>query len=154
MPNVVLTAWRSIQKLFRGQTDADVTINNALDELDKCVPWQLARDEIDVAGTGRVVLFTVPTGKRLIVTSVVLRSVDVSSLATNPTLSLGGNSTDYDDFSASASRDLDGIAKLKLVSPPATWVSYAANIEFSVKITGAAPGLVIGVDVFGYTVDA
>jgi hypothetical protein len=155
MATILTTIFCGIQKLFKGQLDAHETINNALDELDKRMPYQLARlEDIDAGVTGQVPLVSVPAGRVLIVTQTVLRGIDVSSIAGNPSISAGGNSPDFDDFAADATRDLDTARNLIYLNPPASPLSYAAGTDFSLNINSAALGMIMAADVFGYFVDA
>lgn len=112
---------------------------------------------IDATSTGSTVLYTVPPGKSLVVTRVVVRctSFTAGSKAQEAVASFGANSATYDDYLNTVTYTVDAANKAIHASVLDSAVPvYGAGDEFRVIIeTGSDADVETwAVDVFGYLV--
>jgi len=154
------TRRKALTEVLHGQLDADVQILQAQRELDDAVPYVVGgTDEatpIDAKTAGETTLVTVPAGKALVVTEVVLYAAVISSPSGNPSISLGGNASTYNDYSADGARVLNALGKYnRTLGPTGDQTAYAAAATFKLKINTPATGTTykIHADVIGYLID-
>lgn len=115
---------------------------------------------IDAKTVAITSLYTVPTGKRLIVTSIVIRvtAFTAGGKSVQAIASFGGNSATYDDFLNSVTYTVaaNNVRIEDAAALASAFPSYAAAAIFKISIeTGSdATTETWAVDVFGYLVDA
>lgn len=113
---------------------------------------------IDAKGVAATTLYTVPTGKSLVVDHIVIRvtGFTVGTKGVQAIASFGGNSATYDDFLNSVTYTVAAVNKfIKDRAALATvFPIYAAAAVFKISIeTGSdATAETWAVDVFGYLV--
>lgn len=111
---------------------------------------------IDAKTVAQTTLFTVPTGKSMIVTHVVIRvtAFTVGSKTVQTVASFGGNSATYDDYIDSATYTVAAVDKVTIDSNWAAAPVYAAATVFKLAVeTGSnATTETWAVDVLGYLV--
>lgn len=113
---------------------------------------------IDAKTVAATTLYTVPTGKTLIVTHVVIRctAFTVGTKSIQAIASFGGNSATWDDFLNSVTYTIagTGVRIMDRAALATVFPTYAAAATFKISIeTGSdATAETWAVDVFGYLV--
>lgn len=113
---------------------------------------------IDAKSVATTELFSVPTGKSMIVTKRVIRVTEftVGSKGVQAVASFGGNSATYDDWQNSATITVAAVSKAFVYNAPddTALPVYASGTSFRVSIeTGSdATTETWAVDLFGYLV--
>lgn len=131
-------------------------------DLKKCAFALLASKsgvDLNAVADTEAVLFIVPTGKKAIVSAVVIHTLSADADAAVITLGkAGGNCDEF--LGDQTLSNLDGVTKAAILQavPNATPVAQtilAAGESFGVEITTAAGGACTATfDVFGYLIDA
>lgn len=104
---------------------------------------------ISLNALAETTLYTCPTGKSCIVTSVVLRAP--SAAVTTASISLGWNTANADDVIANGVRTLTGATNYIVIPAANDAVRGAAGGTFKIEVQTVEGGaLTATVDVFGY----
>lgn len=108
---------------------------------------------IDAKTTGNNTLYTVPTGKTLVVTRVILRPSAVTSITTGPTASVGGTTT-ADVFASVALATLNATTKMYTYTQSGMSTLVPAGTTLKLNISVAASGTLetLTADVMGYLI--
>lgn len=102
-------------------------------------------------------LYTVPAGRTLVVTDVIVRctAFTVGSKSIQAVANIGGNSTSFNDFLNAKTYTISAAGQLKRENVNDTQVvTYAAGVAFSINITTGSNATTEtwAVDVIGYFV--
>lgn len=133
-------------KRFRGNTDVRDEGNY--------LPRFISVRTISGLVTGNTLLYIVPTGKRLVVTSILIRVGGATGTNTGvPSISIGGNSTAFDDFLPNQQlTNVVTTSKMFAYTPSYAVTTYAQGTNINLAVNTAGTGntsLTYDIDVFG-----
>lgn len=140
-------------KLPAGNQGQLLTMNSSIPSWQTGITLISRTQNINALSLGTTTLYTVPSGKSLVVTKVVPRSTTLTGPNTQATASLGANATSYNDFYAANTFLFDAAPEAFTISPTNyVYPVYAAGKVFSLKITVASTSTteLWAIDVFGY----
>jgi len=149
------STWRLLTRLFKGQLDAQNTLNNWLDALDKCAPYAIASVNVNALSVANTLLYTVPLGKTFEPWATIIRPITLDTPSGTPTFAVGSNSTAYDNLISATALDVSTTAKFARVShlptSIAAGVPYVAGDAIYCRVSSAASGTtyMVTVDLFG-----
>lgn len=114
---------------------------------------------IDATATGVTLLYTVPTGKSLVITKIIVRctAFTVGSKSVQATANFGTNATNYDNFLngySSTIAQLGAYNEAILSTGAVSFITLSASDVLYVKVTTASDATAEGwtIDIFGYFV--
>lgn len=147
------TTNKGLETVCMGMLRADIPLAAAIADLDNCIPELIHRQSgVNAKAAGAVTAYTVPTGKRLVLTSVVVRATAADAVTGAVSLSVGANASTYDDFLANTSMLLDAVGEYYLAVPSGVKSSYAAgtNVKYNVRTPAVGTTLTVVVELYGY----
>lgn len=112
-------------------------------------------NDINLVNTGATTLYTVPSGKTLIITEIVIRITAVNTFLSGATVSVGKDASYNEWLTATAMGALSATNQFRMLSHSAAellYQSFAAGevVAINVTVGAAATSLVAACDVFGY----
>lgn len=121
--------------------------------IDECAITKLSSTTVAFNANGNTLLYTVPTGKRCVL---VMAKVIAGANANSTDLTIGGNSTSYNDFvpttqcdNLDAQYDVITLMPVNSTTPPKE-KSYAAGTAIYMTVANQAGSATNTVDLFGY----
>lgn len=144
---------KGLEQVSMGMVRADIPLAAAIADLDNCLPQLIKRiSNVNAMSAGAVSGYTVPTGERLVLTSVIVRATTAAGVTGAVSLSIGANSPDYEDFLPSTSMLLDALGDYYLGFPAGVKSSYPEGINIRYNIQTAATGttLILAIELYGY----
>lgn len=120
-------------------------------------PYRLATiGGIDAKTVAATTLYTVPVGKIMIITSVVVKCAAADTVSVACSYSLGGNNPNYDNWKGITASGLDSQGQIRMETVENQVSSaMAAGTVFKLNITTGATATTqtLVVDLFGYLLD-
>jgi hypothetical protein len=103
---------------------------------------------INAKTTGTTTLYTVPTGKRAYVTSILFHCTTATSFTVEPTLGVGVAAGEADIMPSTALTGFTALDKVYRYSPEGTYVSNAASDVIKLGIDTGATATTATIEVF------
>ena len=146
---------KTLEQVSQGMVRADVPLASAIDAVDACIPYQLGRYTLSGKTSGATSIYVVPTGKKAIITAVIVRASVATSVTSGFTFQIGANVSTYDDLVSSLTTTLDAVGEYQFCLIAAGFrTAYAAASVIKFNATSPATGttLTLVIDIIGYLV--
>lgn len=145
----------SIQLFLTALNEYSVSFNDLANELKiKTNNLIYLKENIDFTTTGDNLIFTVPSGKKIIITNAFIIPSDINTFTSEASISIGKNSTSYDDiFENTALVNLNSISKFyqfNNLSGLALIVEATEEIKLKVNTAAVATTFKATCMIFGF----